>query len=847
MEWLLPNRVGFPKWIAGTFKYSATSSDPRGLYVHQRFVRDYLQPASPYRGLLLYHGLGVGKTCASIAIADVLHPHSSSSRNVYVMLPAVLRGNFLEEVRKCGDPRFIPEQRWREVEGGFEASEDGVAFADLSGGKRDAIKAQIDRDILSAYKVVHYNGMSSKIMHALCVGEHNVFDDSVVIIDEAPNAISRVMHGKLFAHVYQRIMDAERCKVVLLSGTPLVNMPRELAYITNLTHGYIREVTFSAIASAVNVTLVMSKLESHPCVDHVSSEILSDGSSITATMLPNGFIHQPSGFVSLSPQADRPADLVKKLRALVTESSGFAAREPSIQDRFLLPIDSEKFDASFIEDDEKVPQVLNSEVLARRILGNISVYSSTDPTLMPSINPAKIIRVEMSDTQYEEYLIQRDIERRKERAAARFAKVSGGDKDTESKNMYRAFSRSVCTFVFPEGIKRPYKRDLYRTMNDTDDDNENDDAEGVTVKKVERVYERALDSALGLIDADSSTLLTVSGDLPKLSPKYMSIVTHLLEPTHRRHPAIIYSQFRRAEGLGLLRLVLIANGFSELRVLKRRGTLVAEIHPEDADRDSPKFIVYGNDDVDTASAMLKIFNSQLEDLSSDLSDSLGSLISLDGEDGNRHGEIARLLLITQSGSEGISTKNVREVHIVEPFWHANRILQVVGRAARANSHIALPPSERTVDVFVYAATFTDFQASNVTITKLDKKRTSDEHILALATQKRILLDRFTDVMRRAAVDCVLHYPKSAGTRCFSHNAVTINKGDAALAFHTDLAVDIASQGRRVRLVPFKLEDGRLGMADALTGDVYDKNTFKKLRKLLPISRRRPSSIKRFKQ
>ena len=40
------------------------------LLTHQSIVRDYLTLYTPYRGLLLFHGLGAGKTCASINIAE---------------------------------------------------------------------------------------------------------------------------------------------------------------------------------------------------------------------------------------------------------------------------------------------------------------------------------------------------------------------------------------------------------------------------------------------------------------------------------------------------------------------------------------------------------------------------------------------------------------------------------------------------------------------------------------------------------------------------------------------------------------------------------------------------------
>ena len=56
-------------------------------------------------------------------------------------------------------------------------------------------------------------------------------------------------------------------------------------------------------------------------------------------------------------------------------------------------------------------------------------------------------------------------------------------------------------------------------------------------------------------------------------------------------------------------------------------------------------------------------------------------------------------MITASGAEGISLKNVRYVHITEPYWHPVRIEQVIGRARRICSHKNLPEQYRTVEVF----------------------------------------------------------------------------------------------------------------------------------------------------
>ena len=52
------------------------------LLTHQKIVRDYLNMFTPYRGLLLYFGLGTGKTCSSIAIAEGM----KDTKKIIIML-----------------------------------------------------------------------------------------------------------------------------------------------------------------------------------------------------------------------------------------------------------------------------------------------------------------------------------------------------------------------------------------------------------------------------------------------------------------------------------------------------------------------------------------------------------------------------------------------------------------------------------------------------------------------------------------------------------------------------------------------------------------------------------------
>jgi len=59
----------------------------------QRLVSRFLNPATPYNGMLLYHGVGVGKTCSAIRVAEEflkVLPHSK----VFIIVPQAISAGF---------------------------------------------------------------------------------------------------------------------------------------------------------------------------------------------------------------------------------------------------------------------------------------------------------------------------------------------------------------------------------------------------------------------------------------------------------------------------------------------------------------------------------------------------------------------------------------------------------------------------------------------------------------------------------------------------------------------------------------------------------------------------------
>ena len=110
MEYISFQRKAFIEWINTKFYDNIMKqTDDSELNIWQIFVKNYLSLDTPYRGLLVYHGLGSGKTATAISTAEGL----SESMNITTLLPASLETNFLNEVKRWGETTFdINKNKW---------------------------------------------------------------------------------------------------------------------------------------------------------------------------------------------------------------------------------------------------------------------------------------------------------------------------------------------------------------------------------------------------------------------------------------------------------------------------------------------------------------------------------------------------------------------------------------------------------------------------------------------------------------------------------------------------------------------------------------------------------------
>ena len=66
---------------------------------HQLFVRNFLSAMTPYNSLLLYHGLGTGKTCSAISVAEEMRDYMTQVgivKKILVVASVNVQDNFRE-------------------------------------------------------------------------------------------------------------------------------------------------------------------------------------------------------------------------------------------------------------------------------------------------------------------------------------------------------------------------------------------------------------------------------------------------------------------------------------------------------------------------------------------------------------------------------------------------------------------------------------------------------------------------------------------------------------------------------------------------------------------------------
>ena len=502
----------------------------------------------------------------------------------------------------------------------------------------------------------------------------------------------------------------------------------------------------------------------------------------------------------------------------------------------MLPEDGKEFVANFV--DRATLAIKHENVLKARLTGLISYYRGGSEELMPRMTRNDVVEVPMSDFMFKEYSVARvaelemdkpakkeEEEGQKKRKGMTEAEVDLYTLATKSQQTgFLALSRAACNWVFPTDVPRPnvsmkdrvkllgaeqsklidadYEEDVEVAGPSAEAEEAETGQEAVIPDAIPEAEVSPLDATLAGILGSLMSGLEKGGDrylgadLTVYSPKYAAILERIRASPG---PVLVYSQFKTLEGLGIFAAALrFADKYLPLDIQKVGGEWVIPEALMTADKGRPRYILYtGDQDLEKRRLLLQLYNADISSLPPRLSAQCAELLG-DAPD-NRDGRVCRVFMITQSGAEGISLFNTRQVHIMEPYWNNVRLQQVIGRAIRLCSHMNLAWEERTVDVFTYLSVFTEAQkGQSKEIMKADKYMTTDQVIFDIATKKQRLADNLFTIAQSAAADCQVHLEenKTEGQtiQCFKF----AKGGRPMFMYHPDWKKDLQAQFRSKR-------------------------------------------------
>ena len=854
--YVLPNRKAFADSVTRIFmKYrqrdtEGTETKPGELFPYQKLVRDYLTIETPYRGLLLYHGLGSGKTCSAIAVAESL----MSNKKVYIMLPASLKDNFLKGIQECGDPIYS-ESHWvekkantdEEREKAFKLgisekfiNEEGryfITVGDMPSNFRTIpelqpiIRKQILDIIDSRFKFINYNGISSVNIDKVLPEEH-MFDNSVVIIEEAHNLMSGVVNDReIKKRLYDMIYNGVDTKVVCLTGTPVTNRPQELSFLMNILRGPIKQIAIPT-KSAVSWDESMMTAFFRSVKDIDTVEYNSVKRVFYFTRNPPHFesVYNEKGeriAVKYNKDLGWETDMKKWVSSWKKEfMEKFGGVELDSEEKMVevnlecLPTDFDDFYKTFIDG----LKIKNALLMGKRIQGLVSYYKGTDQNLLPKRLEEEntLVKIEMSEVQFNRYLTVRSEEIKSETNKRR----RGGLND--EMGSYRMISRMACNYAVPAEF-RPSKWD--KTEDEDDED----------IDIVKKLLE------------DKEKYLSKQG-LKQFSPKMLRILEDIEKNIGEKGAyknQFIYSQYLTAEGIGIFSEVLKLHGFQEYKLIKEGG-----VWKEDPamDPDKPAFGTFtgGKSGIDKERRELvrQIFGEEYE---SKFPEVLKEAVK-------KGPKRLCVFMASSAGAEGIDLKKVRNVYIMEPYWTPGRIEQVIGRAIRLNSHKYLPEEERTVTVKLYMTVFSKEQSivaegANIVMVRRadmvlkryegDEPRevfmSTDEYLYEMAYEKGRIIKSINTVLKQSAIDCEIHrnlHTKNEPTiQCMRFDS-TVTSEDLAYRpkYLTDekdalYTKNLIKKGRTLQRISVK---GIFMIMDTVTRQLFDNAAFEDNNRLIEI-------------
>jgi hypothetical protein len=712
------------------------------LLPHQIFVKNFLSLQTPYNSLLLYHGLGSGKTCSAIGIAEEMRSYMKQigiKQRIIVVAAPNVQANFKLQL--------FDERRLREVDGVWNITScignaliKEVNPTSLKGIPKERVVAQIRSIINQNYVFMGYVELANYIRKKTSVPKDSgfsiadqrkieiqnirrFFDNRLIVIDEVHNIrLTNDNQESKTAFLLMKLAKyTNNMRLLLLSATPMYNSHTEIIWLVNLMNGNDKRglITAEEVFENDGTFKEPKKGENRSVVEEGGRELLHRKLigyvSYVRGENPYTFPYRiyPSEFAlehTFSEPASTVGSIVKAGKALVGQAT-YQHKLPTVQ--------------------------LNGKEIAEP-LQFLPLYVTTLG-------------------EYQEKAYQLVIEgMRKDTEAAK-----SGSGIPEFDEMDRFGFRRLQTPLEALNIVYPSERLDMQIQNgvltsDSVQEGSIADEEYTGDPRGNMVGKRGMNSVMTFIDDSRKRVPLKYGFKyrPEVLEKYGRIFQADILSKYSAKIAAICDNIRKSTGIVMiysqyidggvvpLALALEEMGFARYSASADHPQTLFEkppTEPLDAMTMKPKSQLDGGRSFNHAKYVMitgdKAYSPQN-------ADDLKQVTSTD----NTHGELVKVVLISKAGSEGLDFKCIRQIHLLEPWYNMNRAEQIIGRGVRNLSHCMLPFSERNVEIYMHGTRIKD----------RPDEEAADVYVYRLAEKKASIIGRVTRIIKETAVDCVLN-------------------------------------------------------------------------------------------
>ena len=243
-KYVIPQRGKLDNYKTIKKYRDAVCSGKVKLREHQSMLSNFINPRTPYRGLLLFHGTGSGKSCATVAIAEKFKPMVEKYHTkIHVLVPGPLhKQNFLSEIIKCTGNKYLQSYHENPVimteaekarvtkNAMIQVNQYYYVLSHRSFYRKVLGEKIFDKDAAeSKFKKTFRKNESGEYERDLSVDRIYSLDNTLLIVDEA----HRITDNEYGNAVKKIIEVSKNLKIVLLTATPMKNLADDIVPLLN--------------------------------------------------------------------------------------------------------------------------------------------------------------------------------------------------------------------------------------------------------------------------------------------------------------------------------------------------------------------------------------------------------------------------------------------------------------------------------------------------------------------------------------------------------------------------------------------------------------------------------------